>query len=205
MAKKTAKSKLIVGKIPTSLGKEITGCVHIVANGKVPHKGIDRGGDKYMDTSDRNTLKGRFKSQKDIFINTDDEFDALFAQDTGVKEQNNQEIMFYLKDENDPNPKSNGGTDGWMAYDPNFIQKNEGYFFVMQRKYYDGVFLDKYPSDGFKKVLHKDIVTHLGRHNDSSLCILINIRDANGKIIDDDGVGGEPPGVGTKIPPPPGE
>ncbi|MBL7818940.1 MAG: hypothetical protein JNL70_28325 [Saprospiraceae bacterium] len=205
MAKKTKKQQPIVAKTLNLPGKEITGCVHIVENGKVPPKGVDRGGDKYIDTSDRDTFKGRFQPQNDIFINTDAEFDALFDKHTIIKDKNNQEIMFYVKDENNLNPKSSGGTDGWMAYDANFIQNNEGYFFVLQRKFYDGRFPDTYPADGFKKVLHKDIITHLGRHNDSSLCILVSIRDVDGNIINDDGVGGDPPGVGTKVPPPPGE
>jgi hypothetical protein len=202
MAKKVVKPKSVakfLTKIVSSLGNEITGCVHIVENGKVPPKGKDRVGDKYMDTADRDTLTGRYQPQTDDFVNTDAEFETMFARHPS-EIQNNQEIMFFLKDENNPNPISKGGTDGWMVYDSLFIRDNEGSFFILQRKFYDGQFKKTDPADGFKKVLHHDIITHLGRHSDKSVCILISIRDINGKIIDKDGMGGEPPGVGTKIP-----
>jgi hypothetical protein len=195
-----------------ALGTEITGCAHIVEKGKVPPDGTksvgnDRVGDQYFDTDERNKFIKNYKLPQpppNDFVNTDTEFEAWFEKDTAVNIRNNQEIMFYLADENKPNPnvKDGSGTDGWMPYDATFINDNAGLFFILQRKFYDGRFSDPYPSDGFKKRTHKDIITHLGRHNDGTMCILVSMRDAAGIIIDTDGQAGEPEGVGTKIPPP---
>ena len=206
MAKKKSSKRFML--TAASLGTEITGCAHIVEKGKVPPDGTksvgnDRIGDQYFDTDERNTFINRYGPQPD-FVNTDAEFDAWFDQDNVAHIKNNQEIMFYLKDPNKPNPnvKDGTGTDGWMPYDSVFIQNNAGDFFILQRKFYDGRFTDKYPANGFKQRNHFDIITKLGRHNDGSLCILVSIRDVNGIIIDTDGQGGDPAGVGTKIPPP---
>ncbi len=212
MAKKIAKSALVAAASSSPLGNEITGCAHIVQKGKVPEGGLDPDGDKYLDTSDRDILITRYKATNGFdntatntpFVNQKGDFENLFVMHIDkmtrlpIAPQEYQEIMFYLADKNNPVPMSNGGKDGWMAYDPTFIQNTKGDFFVLRRKFYDAKIGTPYPRDGFSFTDHDDIITQLGRHSDGSISILIGVRKG-GQIVND-GQGGEPPGVGTKIP-----
>lgn len=193
--KKTTTSRQI-SNLTTS--REILGCAHIMRNDEVPLLGRDNVGDRYLGTTKRDVFISRFTPQVD-FINTDLEFETMFLKDTSAKSKDFQEIMFFLENETNPNPQ----TDGWKAYDKNIIEQVVGNYFILQRKFFDGNFVDPKPADGFRAIIHRFIVTKLGRHEDGSLCILICIADADGKIINDHGHGGDPSGVGTKIPPDP--
>ncbi len=192
--KKSATSRQL-STLTTS--REIIGCAHIMQNNQVPPL-RDNVGDRYLSTTTRDILISRFTPQVD-FPNTDLEFETMFAKDTNAISKDFQEIMFFLKDETNPNPQ----TDRWMAYDRIRIEQVVGNYFILQRKFFDGQFSTPKPADGFKFVTHRSIVTKLGRHEDGSLCILVCIVDADGNIINDHGNSGEPEGVGSKIPPDP--
>jgi hypothetical protein len=201
MAKKVAvtkpKTPTTSAKVANYAGTEVVGCAHIMRNDKVPPLDKDKFGDRYLGTATRDAFISRFTPQVG-FSNTDLEFVAMFEKDKNALSRDFQEIMFYLKDEKTPNKT----TDGWMAYDKTKIETTAGTYFILQRKFFDGKFTDVFPADGFRFVNHRSIITKLGRHKDGSLCILVCIADVDGKIIDDHGAGGEPAGVGTKIPPP---
>ena len=87
------------------------------------------------------------------------------------------------------------------------IDKNAVYYFLLDKKYYDGTFPNNIP-DGFKKandLLVKKYGIILGKATQNKdtddFIILINGLLENGTLNNNDGDGGMPPGVGTKSPP----
>jgi hypothetical protein len=189
-------------KLFTTQGQEVLGCAHIVGVGMLPPNGkTDDFGDSYIDTVKRETfVQAYWQGKAEVeFSNTSKDFDTWFDADTKNARADNKEIMFYLADPSAPNPQ----TDGWRKYDAKDIQTNQGLYFILQRKFFDGNFPRRpYPSDGFDFIAYSSIATRIGKQKDGRVCILICIKDNLGNIIDRP-IGGDPDGVGVKVPPDP--
>ncbi len=206
MAKKkvktTASVKTKQNIVAAAAGQEVLGCAHIVGIGFLPPNGkTDDFGDSYIDTAKRESLIQKYwNGQPEVkFENNATEFETWFNADTKITKKDNKEIMFYLADDKNPNPQ----TDGWRKYDAQEIQNKAGVYFILQRKFFDGQFPRRpYPSDGFNFINYAKIITKIGEQKDGKTCILICIADNTGKIIDTP-YGGEPDGIGAKVPPNP--